>query len=319
MKTENAPVAVQSSTPITELAQIAKACAESGFFADTRQMAQALVKIKAGEEVGIPPIAAMTGIYIVKGKVAFSAVTMAALIKRSGRYTYRVLEHTDTICRIEFFEGGQSLGISSFSLDDAKKAGLAQGQMWQTYPRNMLFARALSNGARWFCPDIFGGPVYTPEELREGEDEVQPAAEVMKTQAPAAPEVGQEFRQRLVAGIHKLWEQRQKLDSSFMSNLRRRNSVMRFMHEHFPEVPLPETDHVGNWLDQWFETAPVEALKGYGKHLKAAIAQEVKEKTDSCAGCGKQIPPEDFRAWVDDKVYCLECSPDQEVDHPDDE
>jgi len=35
----------------------------------------------------------------------------------------------------------------------------------------MLFARAISNGAKWFCPDIFGGPVYTPDELGAEVDE----------------------------------------------------------------------------------------------------------------------------------------------------
>jgi hypothetical protein len=50
-------------------------------------------------------------------------------------------------------------------MDDAKAANL-KGENWTNYPRNMLFARAVSNGAKWFCPDLFGGaPVYTPEEL----------------------------------------------------------------------------------------------------------------------------------------------------------
>ena len=25
----------------------------------------------------------------------------------------------------------------------------------------------MSNGAKWYCPDVFGGPVYTPDELGE--------------------------------------------------------------------------------------------------------------------------------------------------------
>ncbi|RDT44717.1 hypothetical protein DXF87_27490, partial [Enterobacter roggenkampii] len=33
------------------------------------------------------------------------------------------------------------------------------------FPKNMLFARAMSNGVKWFTPDVFSGPVYTPEEL----------------------------------------------------------------------------------------------------------------------------------------------------------
>ena len=33
---------------------------------------------------------------------------------------------------------------------------------WVKYPRNMLFARAMSNGVRWFAPEATGGlPVYT--------------------------------------------------------------------------------------------------------------------------------------------------------------
>jgi hypothetical protein len=33
------------------------------------------------------------------------------------------------------------------------------------FARNMLFARCISNGIKWFCPDVFSGSVYTPEEL----------------------------------------------------------------------------------------------------------------------------------------------------------
>ena len=36
----------------------------------------------------------------------------------------------------------------------------------------MLFARAMSNGVKWFCPNIFlGVPVYTLEELGAKVDE----------------------------------------------------------------------------------------------------------------------------------------------------
>ena len=40
------------------------------------------------------------------------------------------------------------------------------------FPRNMLFARAMSNGQKWYCPDAFNGAtVYTPEELGAETDE----------------------------------------------------------------------------------------------------------------------------------------------------
>jgi hypothetical protein len=139
--------------------------AKSGYFQDARDMAQAVVKVLAGQELGFGPIASMTGVNIIKGKVALSANLMAASIKKSGRYNYRIVDLTETACTIRFFENGEPLTPdSTFTMADAKRAGLA-GANWTNFPRNMLFARALSNGAKWHCPDLSGGPLYTPDEL----------------------------------------------------------------------------------------------------------------------------------------------------------
>lgn len=141
----------------------AQAMAASGFFQDARQAAQAVVKILAGQELGVGPFTSMTGVYIIQGRPALSANIMAAAVKRSGRYNFRVSELSDTRCEIIFFEGGQECGRSVFTADEARKAGTKN---MDKYPRNMLYARAISNGVRWFCPDVLGGsPVYTPEEL----------------------------------------------------------------------------------------------------------------------------------------------------------
>lgn len=59
--------------PLNEIMSIGKAFAESGMFADTKSAAQAIVKIQAGQEIGIPPFAAMTGIHIIQGKPAIGA------------------------------------------------------------------------------------------------------------------------------------------------------------------------------------------------------------------------------------------------------
>ena len=150
---------------LDETMTLGKVLAQSGFFSDSREAAQAVVKVLAGAELGFGPVASMTGVNIIKGKVALSANLIAAAIKRSGRYNYRVRELTDQQCTIEFFEQGQSVGVSSFSMVDAKNAGLATGDNWRKFPRNMLFARAISNGAKWYCPDLSGGPLYTPDEL----------------------------------------------------------------------------------------------------------------------------------------------------------
>ena len=156
-----------------EVERAAKAMAASGFFTDTKQVSQAIVKILAARELGLGPFAGMNGINIIQGKPAFSANIMAACVKKSGRYNYRVTEMTDKNCTIEFMEyfGGKwnTVGVSSFTIEDAKKAGTKN---LDKFPRNMLFARAMSNGVRWYCPDVMSGSaVYTPEELGADVDE----------------------------------------------------------------------------------------------------------------------------------------------------
>jgi len=69
----------------------ANAMAASGFFQDARQAAQAVVKILAGQELGVGPFTSMTGVYIIQGRPALSANIMAAAVKRSGRYNFRVV------------------------------------------------------------------------------------------------------------------------------------------------------------------------------------------------------------------------------------
>lgn len=160
-------------TGVDDVMRLGDVLAKSGMFADARQGAQAVVKILAGREMGFGEIASMTGIHVINGRVSVGANLMASAVKKSGKYDYRVTENTEKVCAIEFFQGGQnkyeSIGVSRFTIEDARKAGTKN---LDKYPRNMLFARAMSNGVRWFCPDALGGaPVYTPEEMGADTDE----------------------------------------------------------------------------------------------------------------------------------------------------
>lgn len=157
---------------------LAEAFARSGFFKDANDAAKAIVKIQAGRELGIPPVASMTGINIVQGKISLSANVLASLVKQHPAYDYRVDELDNESCSISFFDekSASIIGVSAFTMADAQKAGLANGTNWTKYPRNMLFARAMSNGVKWYCPDVMGGaPVYTPDEMgQEVENDGRP-------------------------------------------------------------------------------------------------------------------------------------------------
>lgn len=172
----------------TELSttQLGDVMVKSGFFQDTRDAAQAIVKMLAGAELGFGPIASMQGVYIVKGRVTLAANLVGAAIQRSNKYRYRVTRLDNEACALTFYSGGNEIGESTFTMDDAKAAGIAS-DTYRKFPRNMLFSRALTNGARWYCPEVFNGPVYTPDELGAPIDdegrvvEVHQAARVVPT------------------------------------------------------------------------------------------------------------------------------------------
>lgn len=164
MSTALAPVQYKPTDLSTE--SLGAVLVKSGYFADTRDVAQAIVKVLAGRELGFGPIASMQGVYIVKGRVTLSANLVGAAIQRSGKYTYAVKELTNDRCTLVFrttLVGGGTFE-STFTIQDAQQAGIA-GDTYKKFPRNMLFSRALTNGARWFCPEVFNGPIYTPDEL----------------------------------------------------------------------------------------------------------------------------------------------------------
>lgn len=148
---------------------------KSNFFPDIKSKEQAAAKIIAGLELGIGAVQSLRELYIVKGRVSMSATLMAGLLRRSGRYDFDVLEHTNERCEIQFIRIGSDgervpVGSSPFSMADARAAGLTQPRgesqsLYTLFPRNMLWSRAMSNGVRWYCAEVLMGSVYTPDEL----------------------------------------------------------------------------------------------------------------------------------------------------------
>ena len=167
----NEIIKVNDVPDIDELKRLGIMLATSGYFEANAKadvaVAQMCVKVLAGRELGFGPFASVNGIHVIKGKPAVSANLMAAAVKGNPRYDYRVRQMDNDAVSLEFFEfvdgKRESLGLSTFTKQDAAKAGT---QNMDKFGRNMMFARAMSNGVKWFCPDVFdGNTVYVPEEL----------------------------------------------------------------------------------------------------------------------------------------------------------
>jgi hypothetical protein len=156
---------------VTELKDLAAVFAASGLFGRGQNQQQTLatccVQLMAGMEAGFTPFASITGIYLVNGKPGFSAQLLAQAIKRHPRYDYRVRQKDAECCVIAFLQDGEEVGIETFTMVMAKRAGLVGSRgPWQQYPEAMLFARCLTAGMRTHCPDALGGfAAYTPEEI----------------------------------------------------------------------------------------------------------------------------------------------------------
>jgi hypothetical protein len=173
--------------------------AQSGVFKDCGNAARALVKMKVAESLGLHAMDGMRGIHIFDGKIELGATLIASLIKKSNKYNYHILQHDENGCAILFTryvkaypenslqptsmfgpktvgeepvsyrdpadKWGTKTSVSVWTKDDTKKAGLEKKDNHAKYPKAMNYARALAQGARWFCPDVFGGDCYAEGEL----------------------------------------------------------------------------------------------------------------------------------------------------------
>jgi hypothetical protein len=167
--------------PVITPEAIAANAVKSGVYKGLTQ-STAMMIVQISNELGIPPAQGLGSIHIVQGKLVLSANLLAALVQRSGRFRYRVLENSDKVCAIEFLEkvDGQwdKLGVFRFTLEMAKRAELLGKSVWRQYPEAMLFSRAMTAGVRMFCPSLCVVACYSPEEAEAFSEPVVRTAEV---------------------------------------------------------------------------------------------------------------------------------------------
>lgn len=140
---------------------------DSGLLPDgVKTPQQALVIMTAGRELGVPATYALRNIHVVKGKPTCSAELMLALVRRAyGPSAIRVAKSDNTACTVQYREQGWD-GVSeyTFSIDDARTAGVLNSTTWKSFPAAMLRARCISAVVRFAFPECISG-LYTPEEL----------------------------------------------------------------------------------------------------------------------------------------------------------
>lgn len=149
-----------------ELRQLAKSVSDAGLGTKLTE-AQALVIMMTGRDLGLSYAQSMRAFHIVSGKPVLSADAMVAVCLRSDQCEYfRTVESSDKACTVEAKRRGSEPSRLTFSIEEAKRAGLLSNANWSKYPAQMLRARAKSALARDLFPDILLG-LYDPDELEQ--------------------------------------------------------------------------------------------------------------------------------------------------------
>lgn len=125
--------------------------------------------IQKAKATNVNPLDALNGgMYYVQGKVEMSAFLMNQLIRQAGHSISKDDTSSDTECILHGKRADTGdTWTEAFSINDAKRAGIyREGTGWTKYPRNRLFARALSNLARMLFPDVIKG-CYVEGEIED--------------------------------------------------------------------------------------------------------------------------------------------------------
>jgi hypothetical protein len=152
------------------------------------------VMLKA-HELGVSQTYALEKMSVINGSIMMESELMLALIYKSGLCASLDIRETASSCTVTMVRSAPKIRHSAtFSLDDAKRAGLNAKENWAKYPKAMLRWRSIADCAKIVFPDVLGGlldNVPLLVRLPQMEQEAQEAAALtpeLTAGTPAAEE-----------------------------------------------------------------------------------------------------------------------------------
>jgi hypothetical protein len=150
----------QKITTYKELATIA---IRSGCYGQM-SVDQATNVMLSAADLGVSPMKALNGgFHVIKGKITMAGHLISDRIRSAG-HSVKVTEHTREKCVIIGVrkDNGDSYK-SEFDMEDAKLAGLLASPTWKSYPKDMLYNRAIARLGRVLFSDVVGA-CYSEDE-----------------------------------------------------------------------------------------------------------------------------------------------------------
>ena len=169
----------------------------------------ALVLLK-GREVGLPPVMALTEVFVVKGKASMSTMAYGYLLTKAGiKVDFPVHTPVKATCRLTRPDGRWY--EQTFTMEDAgrmytsdgsgesrKTIRLSESLHYRANPEEMMMNRAESRAAKRFCPDVVGGAGLM-DEVNDVDAIDVPAQQIGMPRGPieAMPDLGKTLTDRL--------------------------------------------------------------------------------------------------------------------------
>ena len=153
------------SQKIKVLEYLAGIARSSGKYKDTKE--GLLMIMFTAMSYGLDPIQALNnGLYLLNGNVELPAHTIAALIRKNGHH-FEPLEMSDKKCILKGTrKDNGGTWTETYTMEDARVAGLAGKDNWKKHPGAMLYARCLSRLGKHLFSDAIKN-AYVEGEIRE--------------------------------------------------------------------------------------------------------------------------------------------------------
>lgn len=180
---ENQVATIEHGLSFDQMKERASLLVKSGFLPSAINTTEkALTIMMTGMELGLGFMESLRSINVIQGKPAMAAQLLLGLCHRTKQVEQAYFkEETDTRVVFVLKRKGSPHYESVFTMEDARRLGLAEKDNYKKQPKTMLSWRAISKACRVMFPDAICG-LYTPEELAEGvdvqEDAVTHTAEV---------------------------------------------------------------------------------------------------------------------------------------------
>lgn len=126
--------------------------------------------ILAGKALGLDPMNSIQNIFVVHGRPAMYARTMAALVLAAGHELERVAATERSVIYRGRRAGKTEWQTFEWTIERATRAGYLTNKKYQTDPIAMLTAKCQAEAARVIAPDVLTGIAATSVEEVELED-----------------------------------------------------------------------------------------------------------------------------------------------------